>query len=134
LDRDRWSYLAVRAYSKGLVTFEEDERRDVRWQLREEILLSEVERDVLAKLHEMVHLAEASAAQYVDQGVFDHHYKAANKQYRAFSKLTYPFGADVKDIEQGLVDDLVAAWMQEYGDPDSDKVNATIRALKATNG
>ena len=133
MDRDRWSYLAVRAYTKGLVRFTEDERRDVRWRLREEILLAEVERELLAKLHEVVHLAESSAAQYVSQSVFDHHYDAAKQQYHSFSQLMYPFGTDDRPIDKAVFDTLSELWVREFGDPDDDGVQATIEALRNMN-
>ena len=130
MDKDRWSYLAVRAYARGLLTLSQQEQIDDRWQLREEILLAEVERESLAKLHEMVHLAETSAAQYVDQNVFDHHYKAARKQYHAFSKLMYPFGTDDRPIDQQTFDTLRDAWLREFGDPDGEAVKRTIAYLQ----
>ena len=131
MDGDRWTYLAVRAYSKGLVTFAEEERQEERWRLREEILLSEVEREVLAKLHEVVHLAESSAAQYVSQSTFDHHYTAAKKQYHALSRLVYPFGTDERPIDQQTVDSLKALWVQEFGDPDGESVKRAIEELRS---
>lgn len=135
MDSDRWTYLAVRAYTKGLVTFKEEEREDIRWRLREEILLSEVEREVLAKLHEMVHLQEASASQYVDQTTFDHHHNAANKQYHSYAKLMYPYGTDAKTLDQKTVDELVTRWKEVYGDPDSPKVKRAIEAMtRLANG
>ena len=130
MDGDRWSYLAVRAYTKGLVRFTEDEQQDCRWRLREEILLAEVEREVLAKLHEVVHLAESSAAQYVSQSVFDHHYDAAKQQYHSFSQLMYPFGTDEKSVDQATFDTLSELWVREFGDPESDAVKDTIEALR----
>lgn len=129
MDKDRWTYLAVRAYSKGLVTFKEEEREDIRWRLREEILLSEIERETLAKLHEMVHLAETSAAQY-DSGNFDYHHKAANKQYHAYTKLMYPYGSGTKTVDQNTVEDLITRWKSKYGDPEGPEVKKTIEALK----
>jgi len=130
LDKDRWTYLAVQAYTKGLVSFDSAERSDDRWQLREEILLSEVERSLLAKLHEMVHLAESSAAQYISQSAFDHHYGAAKKQYQAFSKLMYPFGTDNAALGQNTIEALTKLWVQEFGDPDSPEVHETIMAMR----
>lgn len=129
MDKDRWSFLAVRAYTKGLLSFSTAEQDDCRWQLREEILLAEVERDTLAKLHEMLHMAEASAAQYVDQSVFDHHYKAAKTQYHEFSKLMYPFGTDSRPIDKQLTETLRDIWLREFGDPDSDAVKRTQEYL-----
>lgn len=131
MDKDRWTYLAIRAYTRGLVTFKSDEREDDRWKLREELLLSEVERDVLAKLHEVVHLAEVSAAQYVSQEVFEHHYRAANKQYHSFSVLTYPFATDDKPIDQQTITALTDLWIKEFGDPDSPEVQKTCDYLRS---
>jgi hypothetical protein len=116
------------------VTFAKDEREDDRWRLREELLLGEVERDTLAKLHEMVHLAEISAAQYVSQNVFDHHYKAANKQYHAFCRLAYPYGTDEASVDERTIEALAELWRAEFGDPDSPEVEATRKYLQSLSG
>ena len=112
------------------MSFTEEEQTDSRWRLREEILLSEVERDILAKLHEMVHLAEVSAAQYVEQKVFEHHYKAANKQYHSFSRLVFPYGTDSKTADASTAEALFDIWKKEFGDPNSEEVKKTIELLK----
>lgn len=130
MDRDRWAYLAIRAYAKGLLNFSHLEQEDDRWRLREEILLAEVEREALAKLHEMIHLAEVSAAQYTEHNTFEPHYKAAQKQYHAYSKLMYPFGTDDRSIDKKLVDDLTSMWVNAFGDPDGPAVQKTIEYLK----
>ena len=116
------------------MTFIGDEQEDDRWQLREEILLGEVERDTLAKLHEMVHLAETSAAQYVTQAVFEHHYKAANKQYHAFCQLVYPYGTDEKSLDEKTIEELTELWCKEFGDPDSPEVEETRKYLQSLSG
>jgi hypothetical protein len=110
------------------VTFAKEEREEERWRLREEILLGEVERDILAKLHEMVHLAETSAAQYVEQSIFEHHFHAAQAQYHSFSQLTYPFGTVKKQVDQETKEALIDMWKRAYGDPDDPEVRAGIDA------
>ena len=114
MDSDRWSYLAVRAYAKGLLKFTSEERREERWRLREEILLGEVERDVTCELRRLLHNAEVSAAQYSAGGnVFSAHYKNAVVQYESYVKAVMPY----KNV-QGSCDTtaLVDLWSAVYGD------------------
>jgi len=92
LESDRWSFLAVRAYYKGLLTFRESERKDDRWKLREELIMSEVERDVLLGLHSMLHAEDVGAAQYVaGNDVFRYYHERAKKQYASFADLAQPY-------------------------------------------
>lgn len=112
------------------MTFRKDEQEDDRWRLREEILLAEVERDNLTKLHDMLHTAESAAAQYVEQQIFDHHYKAAQKQYQAVSLLLLPYKTDEKPIDQQVIENLDELWRAEFGDPDGPDVQAAIEDLK----
>lgn len=131
MNADRWAYLAVRAYTRGLLSFSSKDRVDPRWSLKEELLLDEVERDIREKLHTLVHLAEVSAAQYVDQKVFDHHHKAANQQYNELIKLVYPY-SKAHDIDKTVQEFLVDVWKKEFGDPESEAVQNTIEFLKGT--
>ena len=125
METDRWNYLAIRAYSSGLLTFRRSDRQDIRWQLKEAILLGEVERGINAKLHEIRHLAESNAAQYVDQPIFDYHFGRAQAEYECIAALLYPFVA--KGLDKGKVKSLIEAWESTYGNLESEETQEMIR-------
>lgn len=112
--------------------FNETERQDDRWQLREEVLIAEVERESLAKLHELLHTAESSMAQYVEQKIFDHHYKEAQKQYHHVARLLYPYGTDTKAADERILDTLEKVWLAEYGDPNGEAMHRTLEYLRTS--
>jgi len=121
LESDRWSYLAVRAYSKGLLTFKAIDRRDDRWKLREELILSELERDILLGIHRMLHAEDVAAAQYIaGNDVFRYYHERAKKQYASVASLEQPY--DKRDYqfsdEKSTIDRMIDVWKQEFGDPD----------------
>jgi len=127
LDRDRWCYLAIRAYSRGLVTFTEEEKQDDRWKLREALMLGEVERDALISLHSMLHQQESAAAQYSGgNDIFKHYRDRAREQYVHFAKLALPYERHDNNLPQAGMDKLAEAWKELYGDPNDPEVAARI--------
>lgn len=124
MERDRWSYLAIQAHKQGLLDFHRSHRLDERWRLKEELILGEVERDISAKLHEIIHLAEACAAQYVSASVFEHHYKRAAAEYDVIRGLLRPYvtAASVrKDAAK-----YREIWEDAFGSLDDPEVQASI--------
>jgi hypothetical protein len=111
-----------------LTKFAEDERQDDRWRLREELILSEVERDILGEFHRALHLQEALSAQYAaGSEIHNYYYERATKQYHAYANLMLPY--DKHEPTQS-VQSLVNLWKQVYGDPDNPEVAAEIEKTK----
>jgi len=132
LDRDRWAFLATRAYTKGLLSFNKEERGDDRWRLREAIILSEVERDTVVRLDTMVHAAESAAAQYVDSNVFKHHHDKAVSVYHKVRAMLQPYKYAM-EMERGTEETLRQTWIDAFGDPDGPEVQKAIEYLETGN-
>jgi len=130
LERDRWSFLAVRAYTRGLLKFTADERSDDRWRLKESIILSEVERDAVVQLNTMVHTAESAAAQYVSSDVFRHHHDKAVKVYGKVRHLLQPYAHKSTGANAASLRDM---WIKAFGDPNGEAVQKTIELLRRDN-
>lgn len=124
MERDRWNYLAIQAYKRGLLSFQRSTKEDERWRLKEEILLGEVERDLSVELHKILHEAESSAAQYVSQKVFKHHYDRAEEQYNILRDLLRPYLG--KRVDTDDMRELIDAWEAEFGSLDDPEVQAEI--------
>lgn len=123
MDSDRWSYLAVRAYTKGVLKLSSEERQDSRWRLREELLLGEVERDIVGELRQMLHRTEIAAAQYSAGGnIFKHHYEQATVHYVGYQKAMMPYDKSYEFDSKALI----RAWNEVYGDPETPEVAKQI--------
>jgi len=141
LARDRWSYLALQAQTKGLLQFDSKSRQDDRWKLKEALVLEVVERDNLAKLHELLHLSEVTAVGSAGGPNSKHHMDAADKQYKRIVELLCPY-MDTSSTNSVCSEELLlSAWEEVYGKMDDPEtiagIERTIQSLTScgvTNG
>jgi len=117
---------------RGLLKFTEDEQKNDRWRLREAIVMSEVERDIVVQLDTMVHMSESAAAQYVDTNVFKHHHDKATNVYHKVRATLQPYRYAV-EMSGDTMNALEQAWIDAYGDPDGPEVQEMIRYLESND-
>jgi len=72
----------------------------------------------------VLHEAESSAAQYVTQEVFNHHYERAEEQYNTIRNLLRPYLGVRTSTDK--VASMITSWENEFGSMDDPEVKASI--------
>jgi hypothetical protein len=134
---DRWSFLAVRAYATGFLTFKRADRQEERWKLKEEILLGELERDYLVDLNGMLHAEDVAAAQHVaGDEVFSYYHNQAKERYNQTRGLIRPYSSAKKEEEslakQGWVQRAIAKHKELF--PEEHVTNEEVMTNGGTSG
>ncbi len=89
-----------------MIDFRRGSRGDDRWQLREEVLLGEIERSALISLRQTLHRGEVAVGNHEETG----------KQYTWLAKLLYPYGVNsTQATMEAVADKLMRVWVQEFG-------------------
>jgi len=91
--------------------------------------MAEMERDELARLHQMRHLENAVMTQYTaGKKVVDYHFERSRKQYNRVMELIAPYIeiAPVVDNSVSLID----VWKRTFGNPEDPEVADMIERTK----
>ena len=130
MGRDRWSTLAVRAYTKKLIGFTEADRQDDRWKLREELIFSQLEHDARLRLRLALHLEAAIGAQHPAPNVSEHYRERVREHYQELIHLLMSYDISSTRLRQSLIED----WKRIFGDPEdpevAGRIEQTIEFLK----
>jgi len=128
LETDRWSFLAVQAHKRGLLSFKEEDRQDDRWRALELLIFDEIERDYAIDLHRDLHHRESACAQYsAGEKVFDHHYNRARVHYKYAHNLSVPYDKMTETVvDNHSMESLIERWKARFGDPSDPEVKKRI--------
>ena len=110
MEGDRWSFLAVQAYVQKILTFSAVERCEERWELREQILLEEIDRQRDIELRKLLYNGWMLSAQ--DQSAYD----SATNQYNHFYSLLLPYDGQVAQDKGNLFARMIEMHKLIFGD------------------
>ena len=96
----------------GALDFSQSDRFSLRWEIKRDIVLEQLETDNLLKLKMMRHLQHASAAAYGDDNRYEHHFSEAAVELTTVGGLLFPW-IDWKKTEKS--DEYQQLWEQFYG-------------------
>lgn len=119
---DRWGKLAVTAYLKGVLDFSKSSRLDYMWQLKENIVLSAVEDEIVTHMNELAHTWHCSAAQVTgwdeEETLFEHHRTMAHKAYTTIGRSCLPWYKDWKDLDTESLEKVWKEFKEREKDPE----------------
>lgn len=116
MGRDRWIFLAVRAYFLGKLDFSAESRKSDLWMLHEKMVLDEIERDYAYGLRKSLFTEEVHAAQYVaGDASFKYHYDEAERHYNELRNLVMPYDRTTTDPSLTMFQNLIAEHKRRFG-------------------
>ena len=122
----------TKAAACGRLNFKEADSDDVRWILRERLVLNQLENDLLTELSrqkQMQFISTAVWPNWDDNGkIWNSHFDSGNEHLIEFGKGLMPYLSwDKKDQYKSEVADMRAEYVKKFGDPSSPAAKAQAR-------
>lgn len=91
----RWYKLTVRAFTRGVLDYPANDRRDWKWLLKEDLALTELEDERITEMNRLSHMWHCAAAQVTGwdekEELFNHHKRQAQHAYNVIGRATLPW-------------------------------------------
>lgn len=130
----------IQAQARGVIDFSQACVDDVKWYIRRNWLLEEMDREHRARLTETRHrLDVAGINPLLNEKNLNELYDGARNRQNVLEKLLRPWVAEKEEINTSKTEikQGIAAWEQKYGslsDPSTQaKINRTVATMRQTN-
>jgi len=134
LEAGRWKSLAVAAQASGRLDFCKADSNDLKWLIKEKLILDEIERERITDVYRTGCLLHASAAGASNKEIYEHHFKQADKRFKRITEILLPYVSKSQQIAGSKAgigetpEEMRENWAKVFGNPDDPEVAARIKA------